>query len=69
MFKENSISKRNGGIGKVIMDRQASTRIGVPILNIEIFLKGGFKALAKDKGAIDCLSAVAILEQYFSENE
>lgn len=23
MFKENSISKRNGGIGKVIMDRQA----------------------------------------------
>ena len=35
----------------------------------EIFSKGGFKALAKDKGSIDCLSAVAILEQYFSENE
>lgn len=35
----------------------------------EIFSKGGFKALAKDKGYIDCLSAVAILEQYFSENE
>ncbi len=35
----------------------------------EIFSKGGFKALAKDKGSIDCLSAVAILEQYFSDNE
>ncbi len=34
----------------------------------EIFDRGGFRALAKDKGAIDSLSAVTILEQYFSEN-
>ena len=34
----------------------------------EIFETGGFRALAKDKGAIDSLSAVTILEQYFSEN-
>ncbi len=34
----------------------------------EIFDKGGFRALAKNKGAIDSLSAVTILEQYFSEN-
>ena len=38
IFKENSISSRNGGIGSVIMDRQARTSIGVPTLNIEIFL-------------------------------
>ena len=35
----------------------------------EIFQRGGFRALAKDKGAIDSLSAVTILEQYFSEHE
>ncbi len=34
----------------------------------EIFERGGFRALAKDKGAIDSLSAVTILEQYFSEH-
>lgn len=34
----------------------------------EIFERGGFKALAKDKGAIDSLSAVTILEQYFTEH-
>ena len=34
----------------------------------EIFGRGGFRALAKDKGAIDSLSAVTILEQYFSEH-
>ncbi len=34
----------------------------------EIFDRGGFRALAKDKGAIDSLSAVTILEQYFSEH-
>lgn len=34
----------------------------------EIFSKGGFKALAKDKGVIDSLSAVNILEQYFNEH-
>ncbi|MCI6449430.1 MAG: Holliday junction resolvase RuvX [Succinivibrio sp.] len=33
----------------------------------EIFSQGGFRALASDKGAIDSLSAVTILEQYFSE--
>ncbi len=31
----------------------------------EIFEKGGFAALKKDKGGIDSLSAVKILEQYF----
>ncbi|MGN1281457.1 MAG: Holliday junction resolvase RuvX [Succinivibrio sp.] len=35
----------------------------------EIFLQGGFRALASDKGAIDSLAALTILEQYFSENE
>ena len=35
----------------------------------QIFEQGGFRALAKDKGAIDSLAAVAILEQYFYENE
>ncbi|NLK84412.1 MAG: Holliday junction resolvase RuvX [Aeromonadales bacterium] len=34
----------------------------------EIFERGGFRALAKDKGAIDSLSAQTILEQYFSEH-
>lgn len=34
----------------------------------EIFEYGGFRALAKDKGAIDSLSAQYILEQYFEQN-
>ena len=35
----------------------------------EIFRQGGFRALAKDKGRVDCASAAAILEQCFSEYE
>lgn len=35
----------------------------------EIFTRGGFRALAGNKGAIDSLSALTILEQYFSEND
>ena len=31
-----------------------------------IFEQGGFRALAKDKGAIDNLSAALILEEYFA---
>lgn len=34
----------------------------------EIFERGGLKALKKDKGTIDSLSAVNILEQYFNEH-
>ena len=34
----------------------------------EIFERGGFRALKKDKGTIDSLSAVNILEQYFNEH-
>ena len=34
----------------------------------EIFAQGGFKALSSDKGRIDSLAAVTILEQYFSEH-
>ncbi len=33
----------------------------------EIFSKGGFRALKKDKGRIDCAAAATILEQYFNE--
>lgn len=33
----------------------------------EIFNAGGFRALVKDKGHIDSISAVKILEQYFEE--
>ncbi|MGN0902386.1 MAG: Holliday junction resolvase RuvX, partial [Succinivibrio sp.] len=34
----------------------------------EIFSSGGFKALKKDKGAIDSLSATLILQQYMDSN-
>lgn len=34
----------------------------------EIFQEGGFKALKKGKERIDSLSAVEIIEQYFSEH-
>ncbi|MBO6258508.1 MAG: Holliday junction resolvase RuvX [Succinivibrio sp.] len=34
----------------------------------EIFREGGFRALVRDKGHIDSISAVKILEQYFVEN-
>src|SRR5574344_2414868 len=34
----------------------------------EILERGGFRALSKDKGAIDSLSARTILEQYFNEH-
>ena len=34
----------------------------------EIFERGGFRALKKDKATIDSLSAVNILEQYFKEH-
>ena len=38
IFNENSISNKNGGIGKVIIDKHAKTSTGVPTLNMEIFL-------------------------------
>ena len=33
-----------------------------------LFERGGFRALSRDKGRVDCAAAAVILEQYFSES-
>ncbi len=70
---EQDMTKRARSFGKKLAERFAvdvvfvDERLTSKSAKEEIFMTGGFKALKKDKGRIDSLSAQTILEQYFTD--
>ncbi len=71
---EQDMTKRARSFGRKIASRFAvevafvDERLTSKSAKEEIFMEGGFRALKKDKGRIDSLSARTILEQYFTEH-